>query len=986
MKQKLLFLGCLLFMGFMNAQTITVTGTVTDNKGIPIPGANVIIQNTSTGVNTDFEGEFSLQAPADGTLVISYLGFQTQEKGINNKNTIKVILEEDVSKLDEVIITGYSVQKKERVTGSAEAIDVDNLVASPRGALQESFQGNVAGVQVTSNTGQPGAVPNVNIRGVGSFEGSSPLYVVDGMPVDPAVMVSLNPNDIEAVSVLKDAAATSIYGARGANGVIVIQTRSGKAGQTVVRYSGQQGWSNPAVADRFKPLSTPEFQELMVEGVMNADLASTEEEALVYMIDNGFNPNVNTDWYDLNTRTGLFSQHNIDISGGNEDTRFFISGGYYKQEGVIPATDLERMNSRVKLDHDYNDNISIGVNLSYNKTIQNVRPSGGSHGGPVRAIYRIQPFISPYDAEGNFAYNFNNKNNPLALAKDDIRRNITHRILAGANLNYRLTDYLSYESSINMNTSFEDFFERLPAAHGDAAPIGSGHQDNNTLFSWTFRNLLRFDQTFGESHSLTAFGGYEMTRYRNKYSSLGATNILDGFEDLVNASVPVEASTSKTIYGLNSAFTNAEYSYKDKYLVSGSIRRDGSARFSEANRHGFFWSIGLGWNIAKENFLENQNIIDDLKLRGSYGINGNDAIGNNRFKTYYSANAYNGQVGRFFEQLGNPSIQWEENKPLDIGLDFAFFNRRLNGSFDWYRREASNLLRFSPISATNGNTRIPANIGSMENKGIEISLTTRNFVSDTNGFEWRSDFNFTSNKNKITKLENNNEPIIETSEIIAVGEDINTFYLPLYAGVDSENGNALWYTDASRKETTTVYAKAEPAIVGKSTPDFYGSFRNTFEYKNFSLGFLFYVSYGGKVYDYWARYTQHDGSRRLSNNGALSRGTYERRWQNPGDITDIPRIVYGNTQSGGGSMHSSRFIYDGSYIRLREAELAYDFTPNSIKRIRLSQLRVFVKGNNLWTWIKDDRLEKDPEAGLNGRLDQNLPISSTIFIGLNATF
>jgi TonB-linked SusC/RagA family outer membrane protein len=986
MKQKLLFFSFLVCFSFANAQLITVTGTVVDDQGIPIPGASVVVQNTTIGVITDFDGQFSIQAPPDGTLVVSYLGFQTKERRINNETVIKIILDTDLSELDEVILTGYSEQKKERVTGAAEAVDVDVLTAAPRAALQESFQGNVAGVQVTSATGQPGAIPDVRIRGVGSFAGSSPLYVVDGMPVDSAVMVSLNPNDIQAVSVLKDAAATSIYGARGANGVIVIQTRSGIAGQTIVRYSGQQGWSSSAVADRFKPLSTPEFQELMVEGVMNADLALTEDEALEYMIDNGFDPNVNTDWYDLNTRTGLFSQHNIDMSGGNEDTRFFVSGGYFKQEGVILATDLERMNTRVKLDHDFDERLSIGVNLSYNKTIQNVRPSGGAHTGPVRAIYRIQPFISPYDDEGNYAYDFNNNHNPLALAEDETRRNVTHRILAGANANYRFTDYLSYESSINMNTSFEDFFVRLPAAHGGASPVGSGGQDNNTLFSWTFRNLLRFDQTFGESRFLTAFAGYELTKYRNKYSGLGATNILDGFEDLVNASIPVEAMTYKSIYGLNSVFANAEYSFEDKYLISGSLRRDGSARFSENKRYGLFWSVGLGWNIAKERFLADAYFLNDLKLRGSYGVNGNDAIGNNRFITYFSANAYNGQVGRFFEHLGNSNIQWEENKTLDIGVDFALFNRRISGSFDWYHRETTNLLRFSPISATNGNISIPANIGSMENKGIEISLTTRNMVSNNDGFEWRSDVNFTSNKNEITKLENNNEPIIGTADIIAVGEDINTFYLPLYAGVDPSNGNALWYTDGSGTETTTNYSEADPAIVGKSTPDFYGSLRNTLSYKNFTLGFQFYMSWGGLVYDYWARYTQHDGSRRLSNNAALSRGTYERRWQNPGDITDIPRIVYGNTQTGGGSMHSSRFIYDGSYVRLREAELAYDFEPDFIGRMNLSQLRVYVKGNNLWTYIKDDRLERDPEASLSGRLDQNIPISSTVFVGLNVSF
>lgn len=986
MKQKLLVLTCLLFFGFASAQTETITGTVVDHQGIPIPGANVLVKNTSNGVTTDFDGNFSIQAPLDGTLVFSYVGFETMERNINNETTIKVILEADVSELDEVILTGYAAQKKERVTGAAEAIEVENLQSSPRAALQESFQGNVAGVQVTSNSGQPGATPNVRIRGVGSFEGATPLYVVDGMPVSSAVMVSLNPNDIEAVSVLKDAAATSIYGARGANGVIIIKTRSGVAGETVVRYSGQHGFSDPSVAERSRPLSTPELQELLVEGVLNADIQSSEAEALDYLVENGFNPNVNTNWYDLNTRTGMFSQHNVDVSGGSESTRFYVSGGYFKQEGVILSSNLERMNTRLKLDHNLNDKLSFGVNLSYNKNIQNVRPDGGAFANPVRAIYRLRPDISPFDEEGNYAFDFNSTYNPLAQAENETRRNIAHRVLAGANAVYRFTDYLSYESGINMNTTFEDEFLRRPAGYGGGRPVGDGYQDNNILFSWTFRNLLKFDQQFGESHFVTAFAGYELTKYRNKYASLGATNILDGFEDLVNASVPVEAETSKTIYGLNSAFANAEYSYEDKYLISGSLRRDGSARFSEENKYGLFWSVGLGWNIAKEGFMADVRNINDLKLRGSYGVNGNDAIGNNRYLTYFSANDYNSQVGRYFANLGNKDIRWEGNKPLDIGVDFAFFNRRISGNFDWYHRESTDLLRFRPVSAANGSTSIPANIGAMENQGIELGLTTRNIVSNSDGFEWTTNFNFTKNNNEVTRLENDNAPIIGSTSIIQVGEDINTFYLPLYAGVDPANGDALWYTDGTRTQTTNVYREAEQAIAGSASPDFYTGLRNTFKYRGFSLSTQFYMTSGGKLYNTWARYLDSDGSRRLSESGNINRGTYERRWQNPGDVTDVPRFVYGNSQTGSASMSSSRFIYDGTYIRLREAELAYDFKPEFLETINLTQLRVYVKGNNLWTWIKDDRLERDPEAGLSGRLNQEIPIATTVFAGLNLSF
>lgn len=973
----------LFFSTLLFAQEIEITGTVITEDGLPLPGASIVVKGTTNGTQADFDGNFKLTAKTGALLVISYLGFVSQEVPAGNI-PITIVLIADLDQLDEVVVTGYSTQKKSRITGAAENLDVEITTAVPRAALQESIQGNIAGVFVSSSSGQPGSIPNVRIRGVGSFSSSAPLYVIDGLQTTSGTVVaSINPNDIESLSVLKDAAATSIYGVRGANGVIVIKTKSGSSRGTQVSYSTQSGLASAAAAERFKPLNTEELGELLSEGVINAGLENNPADALTYLIDRGFNPDIDTDWYDLNTRDALYQQHNLSISGGSEKTRFFISGGYFNQEGIILSSDFERMNSRLKLDHEFNDRLSVGAFVNYNKTISNVRPDGGAFANPVRSIYRVRPDFAPFNEDGTYNLSFNSTHNPIAQAREEIRRDIRHTILAGANLSYKIANGLSFESLVNLNQRFEDEFQRRPAGFGSARPLGDGFQDSNFLFTWLFRNMLRYDGSWG-SHNITAFGGYELQKTRNKFTDISIDNVPDGFEDLTTGSMPTEASTSKAISGLNSAFLNAEYSFDERYLLSASLRRDGSSAFSDENKYGIFWSVGLGWNVAKEGFMENQSFINDLKFRASYGENGNDPV--TGVFNLFSINAYDQFPGLVFSSLGNPDIKWEVNKPLNIGLDYAMLNRRIRGSVDWYKRVTSDLLRSRPVSASNGDTAISDNIGEMENTGIELAITSRNIISGTNGFTWTTNATFSANENKVTQLSEGNEPIIGSTSIIAVGEDINTFYIQQYAGVDPANGNALWYTDASRTEVTANYNDAGQAVIGQATPDFYVGLRNTLTYKGMSLDFQLYSAWGGLLYDTWGRFTNSDGSRRLSSTGNMNRGTYERRWQNPGDITDVPKVVYGNTQSGTSSQSSSRFIYDGSYIRLREVTLAYDFPSDALEKLKISNARLFLKANNLFTYIKDDRLERDPEAGLSGRLDQEIPISKTIFLGLDLTF
>ncbi len=965
-----------------------IKGEVKGDDGAPLPGTNVVIKGTDKGALTDFDGKYEITANKGDVLVFSYLGFISKEITVGETDTINVTLQENVNILNEVILTGYTTQRKSRITGAAVSVKPDLIQGTPRAVLQESLQGNIAGLQVVSNTGQPGDNPTVRIRGIGSFGASPPLYVLDGLQVSAATVASINPGDVVNISVLKDAAATSIYGARGANGVIVITTSTGKAGKSVVKYSTQTGFSTPTVAGRFKPLSTPELQELLIEGAINAGDANNESEALQYIVDEAnFNPDVNTDWYDEIIRTGNYTQHDLSISGGSEKTQFYLSGGYFKQQGVVQASDFERMNTRLRVNHQLNDRLSFDANLSYNKDVSNTRPSGGNRENPIWALYRARPDQSVFNPDGTFNLSFNNGNHPIALAEAETRRNIRHRILGGITSELKMGKGLSLVGLISTNTTFLDNFVRLPASFSDSAALeGIGSQETDILFDYTVRGLLKYDITLADRHNINAFVGYEVTKSRTKRTDIRVNRILDNFTDLANASLPITASTGRAKNGINSLFVNGEYSFDDRYLLSASLRRDGSSRFGEANQFGTFWSVGVGWNVAKERFMQGQNVFDDLKFRGSYGINGSDNIAGNGFISRFGTNDYNDQQGFFFEQIGNPDLKWEENTVLDVGTDFSLFNSRISGSFDWYTRTTKDLLRDVPISATNGVLSIPSNIGEMKNTGFEIELSSKNIVSNNNGFGWVTDLNFSKNENEVTKLANDNQPIINLSSIISVGEDINTFYLPVYAGVDPALGEALWYTDDTRTEVTNNYNQADQGIVGNTTPDFYAGLRNTFSYRGFSMGFQLYTAWGGSIYDQWGRFTNSDGSRATSNTGNVSQGTYERRWQQPGDVTDVPAYVFNNRQTGFSSQRSSRFIYDGSYIRLREAELAYTFPSEYIEKLSLSRLKVYVKGNNLWTYIHDDRLERDPEAGLGGTLFQNIPITKTLFLGLDISF
>jgi TonB-linked SusC/RagA family outer membrane protein len=976
-------------------EKIDIKGTVADESGIPLVGINVSIKNTTIGTLTDLNGNFTLKANYDDILEISYMGLKTETRKVTKQTTnFQVSMVPDISALNEVIVVAYDKQSKSSFTGAAVNVDVSKVKETPAASFQESLQGNVAGVQMSSTSGQPGYAQSIRIRGVGSINANSdPLYVVDGIPVvsgnistiatSSNTIAGINPKDIETITVLKDASATSIYGSRGANGVVLITTKRGKSGKTKFDFSSQYGISDMIIPDRNKLLTTPESLELLIESRIN--IGESPEVAQKYIYDN-VDENVNTDWQDVIGRTGEYRQYGFSASGGSDKTTFYSSLGIYEQQAVIIGVDYKKFNAKVNVNHKATDKLSMNFGVAASNQILNTIDEAGNANNPVRAMAREVPWQPVYNEDGSYNTSILLTYNPVGIVEKNIRKSKLYGILGNLGLNYEFNKNLSFETKGNIDFNLADEFQYDNPYFGEGRNDGGrGRASDNIVLNWNVTNLLKYSLDLNESNNLKFLLGQEAQKITSSSVFAYASNYgAPGLTSLDNASVYRDASSSKTSSSLSSLFFNVNYALNNKYFLNVTGRRDGSSRFGSDVRYANFGSVGAGWNIEKESFMENVVFVNKLKLRSSYGINGNQEIGDFASRGLYSTgDDYNSRPGYSYSQQSNPTLTWEKNKPFNVGLDFGLFNR-LSGTVEYYTRTTTNLLFKVPISATNGITSYLDNVGEMKNSGIEFALSAAIF-DNPDGFSWKSDFNITTNSNEIIKLQNN-EPIIEDNYIREVGNDFYTFYMPGYAGVDSQNGNALWYTDGTKIATTSDYSKADPYKQGSALPKFYSGFTNTFSYKNVSLSFMLFMNDGNKVYDTWGRFVASDGSAKLNDRGNLTRKIYENRWQQPGDITDVPKVVWGNTQSGLANQHSTRFLYDGTYIRLRDITLAYQLPSALTDKLKISNARFYVKGTNVLTWVKDKGLEMDPEVGINGSANLRIPISKQFLMGVDFSF
>jgi len=995
MKKLLLTVTCMLSVMLVFAQRV-ITGKVTDENGNPVVNASVTVKETGAGVSTNGTGNFSI--PVDSrskTLVFSYVGKANEEIVIGNQSVINASLKQEGKALDEVVVVAYGTQVKKKVTGAIAKVDGADLENKPFTSVDQMLQGKVAGLQSTSPTGQPGGIQQVRIRGIGSITaGAAPLYVVDGIPINSGdvsrlnntsnALAGINPNDIESISVLKDAASASIYGSRAANGVILITTKKGKAGKSKIRVDSEFGFGNTAyINDLAKPLNRDQYFTLTREGLVNAGATQAQIDATLNTL--GFNNTANEDWVSNVTRQGTTQNINVSLSGGDSKTTFYTSAGFFDQKAVVISSDFRRYSGSFNLRHKASDKLTVGINATGSYIHQNSPAQSSSFRNPVADAYWLRPSQNAYNADGSLNIStttFNQLYNPLAIAEYDRIQLNNVKVLTNFTGEYQFYKDLKYTTKFGIDfINIEE--ERYDNPFfGDSRTVGGRMYNYDTrLANWVWSNLLNYKHDFLANKELGVdlTVGYEA----QKSKQYNITTRGEGVPATTSIPLPVPSSPSvasgaRTDYAFVSVLSMAQLSYKNKYSLSGSVRRDGSSRFGSNNKYGTFWSVGGAWNLDQENFMKGIKFINALKVRSSYGVNGNAEIGNYTWKGTYIFNAnYNQQPGSAPNQVENPDLTWEINKPFNVGLDLVVWNGRLTVNADYYVRKTENLILNDPLSRTSGFNSVSANVGSMENKGVEFQVNV--VPVRTKDLTWDFTFNIALNKNKITSLRNNAD-ILGLPFIRRVGEDFQSIYTRLWAGVDPATGNPLWYTDATKSQTTTTVTTVQRGIIGSASPKGFGSFSTSVNYKGFSLDAQFNYQYGNLVYDNWGFISWSDGF-----NPQLNKIQKQlRRWQKPGDFTDVPRYVYGGANVS--NAESSRWYYKGDFIRLRDLTLSYSLPKSIMNAVKLDNAKFYVRGTNLWTKAFDENITFDPEQPLTGVNDLQILIQRTISVGLTLGF
>ncbi|WP_165585806.1 SusC/RagA family TonB-linked outer membrane protein [Pedobacter nototheniae] len=1005
-----------IFTSVAQAQS-PINGKVTDETGQPLPGVSVKIKNATGGTMTDSNGKFVLTAATNATLEFSYIGYVKQEIAVSGQPTINVSLKPDTKMMDEVIVVGYVSKNKSQIVSSVSTVTSKQLLDVTSNSTANLLQGKAAGVNVSSASGQPGASPTIRIRGTGTITaGAEPLTVVDGI-----IGGTANPRDIESITVLKDAAATGLYGSRAANGVLVITTKQGKAGKTKVDYSGAFGINN-ASQGNFKLMNgqqLADYRSYLYTNDYNGKRASfikqlqatnpnpTQAQIDAFLTSKDFplttagylenfiptNPG-NTNWVDLAFREAYTNNQNVSMSGGDEKTKFYVGANYYDEQGTLINTDYKNFAFRVNLEHQINKRFKVTarLNTSFSKT--NNDPSGALY-----QAYTNMPWDSPYNADGSIKYvDFDTKgwygrdaSNFLYSSQYDKDNRRDQSLAADVKLDYKVTDWLNFATS-NRYTVNNWRSEKLTDPRTPVGKSISGELYNEYGYSNSFitSNLFNAAHSFGK-HNLSGIGGFE---YQQNYQD-GLNATADGF--LADLTVMDATAIAKLIKGGKSknVFVSelfmGDYNYDNRYFATVSLRNDASSKFGKSKRNGFFYSIGGGWNISNEKFFQSK-VITNLKLRGSYGVTGNTPGGNYSSLGLYTGanNQYSLIPGANPNQLDNPDLTWETPTTINAGVNISFWNR-IDLSVDVYQRTNKRLIIDVPLNAATGFYRFSQNVGSVRNRGIDIEINTKNL---TGAFKWNSTFNIGFNKNRVMELYSG-QVIPRGNQRIAVGRDLNSWFMYEWAGVNPDNGDPLWYNitkDANGNDVKTPVnsqSKATQTFVGTATPKFTGGFGNDFSYKNFTLNAFINFVYGNKVYNSSRELFDADGAYPQYNSMVL-RDDWN-RWQNPGDVATHPKaVVNGNKNS---YKPSSRFLEDGSYIRLRNVTLGYNLPESVIKKLNVSNIRVFVSGDNLVTLTKFSGM--DPEVSnvsaptsteSNGVSGMKYPVSKKILFGVNVSF
>ncbi|MEO2063135.1 MAG: TonB-dependent receptor [Christiangramia sp.] len=1003
MKKQLLFLFILLFTfitssGF--AQSKTVTGTVNDVQGISLPGVNVIVQNTNRGTQTDFDGNFSISVEEGEVLEFSYLGYATQTVTVGQDDVINISLQEDAGELDEIVVVGYGTQSKRKLTDNVAKLTSEDIDEVPVPSIQSTIAGKAAGVQISPTNGKVEGGVNIRIRGIASIgAGSEPLYVLDGVPLinsnesnngSPTnPLLTLSSNEIESIDILKDASAAAVYGSRGANGVVIITTKKGANKKASFNLNYSYGISEPTNTREW--LNAAEYVELFTEAALNSvddGVFSTDAEATDYIngifdfLSNGTdwqNREVDTDWQDLALQNGHVQDASLSVSGGNEATQYFFSGAYNDTEGIVTGNMLERINGRVNVTHSFNDRFRAGMNMSFSRTDIDRIANDNAFVTPLQAI--AQPALSP-------AYTEDGEPNPNTLYpnfllqdKHAFYNTVIRRVTGRAFGEYRFFDFLKFNSDFG----YDLYYQTEDSYTGRLAPFqstnGEAYASSVGTESYVSSNYFTYSQTFGDDHDLEFVAGMEYNQSKRRFQDVtGIQFPTDDFQTINSAAEITAGSGSETANSFLSYFGRLNYILMDKYLFKASIRRDGSSRFGENVRYGTFPAISAGWILSEEDFLSGSNVLSFLKIRASYGETGNANIGDFAALGLFGGTSYNQRPGITPTQAANPQLTWESVKQTDIGLEYGFLDNRISGEIDYYNKKSDGLIFNQPLPGTSGQASIVRNIGVLENKGVEFVLNTKNV--ETDDFTWSTNFNISKNNNEVKELPNGAD-VVSGQTILREGEPLSAFYLVEYAGVDPENGDALYYIngEGSGRETTTNPNEANRVIAGQPYADWIAGLTNTIYYTGFDLNFTFVGEWGASIYNGGGIY-QSANADYFDNQ---SRDQLN-RWQQPGDITNVPeaRLFGGN-----GTASSTRYLQDSDFIRLRNLTLGYTLPGSLTENIGLEKFRVYFTGINLLTFTDYDGYdpESTSDAGQGvGVTFYSAPAVKTMSLGVNINF
>ncbi|MBD1394736.1 TonB-dependent receptor [Mucilaginibacter sp. ZB1P21] len=1012
---------------------VDVTGTVTDAKG-PLPGVNVKLKGTTTGITTDANGKYKLTLPdGNGTLVFSFIGYTTQELPVSGRTTIDVVMAEVPKALNEVVVVGYGTQKRVDLTGSVGSISAKTLQERPQTNLEQELGGKIAGVNVSSNSGEPGGDTKIRIRGYSSINtNTDPLYVVDGI-VWTAGGNAINPNDVASIDVLKDASSTAIYGTRGANGVILVTTKRGaKNRPSTVSYDAYV--SVGRMAKEIPVLNSKQFMAIEDQAYANiqkydpagwaaGNYASRnpvlQRTALIgKLFDSNLNPLYDVDWQKATTRTAYSQNHNLSVTGGSENTNFGLFLNYANDQGIILNSSLQRYNARLTLDNQVKPWLKIGATLNYNTQDQRLGSYGTGGNNIPRTMIEMPSFIPVRYPDGTYGKrtdypNLEGGDNPVAQALE-IQRLARVRVFSGngyATIN--LLKGLEFKTVIGVTNAANYYPSSSSGLVGgptaDQSYSSASISENNNTF-WQWQNYFTYNTKF-DKHTLNFVVGTERQNFQQLSLGASTRSLSDNFYQYYNlgaGGIPGQPSSDYTAWQQQSYYGRVNYNYNEKYLLTFTGRTDGSSRFGQNVKYGFFPSAALAWRVSQEDFLKNNKTISDLKVRLSYGLTGNSEIGQYRSLANINTTNYvfggTQAIGTNLTSIGNPDLQWEKTEEYDLGVSFGLFNNRVTLEADAYLKKTKALLLNAPLPETSGFTSVFKNIGQLENKGLELTINTVNVKSDN--FTWNSSFNISFLANKILALGSANDDIfldptfLSQFNLMRVGQPAGSFYGYKVLGTwgTAEAAQAATYGllpgDLKIQDTNNdgKVSAADKIILGRSIPKGYGTFSNTFTYKNIDLGVDLQFNYGNQIMNL----TQHSAQDRIGQ--ANSYATVLNAWTPTNQNTNIAesRPAYVRYQT---EIYSTK-VESGNFIRGRAVTLGYNFSDNLVKRIKLSRLRLYVQAQNLFVITKYSGY--DPEVstyngnvafnqGAPSNFTQNIqffdyPKPRVFLLGLNASF